>query len=97
MVSAVRPGPVYNAAMIETTSSVIAYTGMICILAAFVLETRGKLSSRGGPYLWLMTVGSGLLALRAAHSHEWAFLILEGVWCVAALWALFGRTPVPAD
>jgi len=77
--------------MIETLSSLISYIGMISILAAFVLETRGKLSSRGAPYLWLMTVGSGLLALRAAHSYEWAFLILETVWCAAAVWALFGR------
>ncbi len=74
--------------MIDTLSSLVAYTGMTCILVAFVFETRGKLSSRSSPYLWLMTVGSGLLALRAAHSNEWAFLILEGVWCVAAVWAI---------
>ena len=71
--------------------SLLAYAGMTCILAAFVLETRGKLSSRGACYLWLMTVGSGLLGLRAAYSHEWAFLILEAVWCAAAVWALAGR------
>ena len=82
--------------MIETLSSWIAYAGMSLILAAFVLETRGKLSSRGSPYLWLMTVGSGMLALRAAHSHEWAFLVLEVVWCVAAVWALSGRARAPA-
>jgi len=81
--------------MIESLSSLVAYTGMICILVAFVMETRGLLSSRGSPYLWLMSVGSGLLALRAAYSSEWAFLILEAVWCAAALWALFGRRPVP--
>ena len=83
--------------MIDTLSSLVAYTGMTCILVAFVFETRGKLSSRSSPYLWLMTVGSGLLALRAAHSQEWAFLILEAIWCVAAVWALSGRTPAPAD
>ena len=81
--------------MIETLSSLMAYTGMTCILVAFVLETRGLLSSRSGPYLALMTVGSGLLALRAAHSSEWAFLILEMVWCAAALWALLARRPMP--
>ena len=74
--------------MLETTSSWMAYAGMSCILIAFVLETRGKLSSRGGTYLWLMTIGSGLLALRAAYSQEWAFLVLEAVWCAAAAWAL---------
>ena len=80
--------------MLETTTSVMAYAGMISILVAFVLETRGKLSSRGGSYLWLMSAGSALLAVRAAYSHEWAFLVLEVIWCGAALWALLGsRNP----
>ena len=69
-------------------SEVVAYVGMLLILGAFVLETRGVLSSRSGPYLWMMAAGSALLALRAAHSQEWAFLVLEVVWCLAALWSL---------
>jgi len=74
--------------MIETASSLVAYAGMTGILVAFLLETRGVLSSRGGLYLWLMAVGSGMLALRALYSGEWAFLVLEVVWCAAAVWAL---------
>ena len=70
-------------------SAAMAYTGMACILGAFVLETRGRLNSREAAYLWLMIVGSALLAIRAAHMREWAFLILEGVWCLAAAWALW--------
>jgi hypothetical protein len=69
----------------------VAYVGMIFILAAFVLETRGVWSSRSRAYLGLMMVGSGLLALRAASSREWAFLILEIVWCIAAGLALLPR------
>jgi len=69
-------------------SSVMAYLGMLCILVAFVMETRGRMDSRGPVYLWLMTLGSGLLAVRAAHMREWAFLALELVWCAAAAWAL---------
>lgn len=72
-------------------SSAVAYVGMISILAAFVLETQGRLSSRGAVYLGLMAFGSGLLAVRAAHMREWAFLILEVVWFVAAAWALARR------
>ena len=70
-------------------SSYIAYIGMLCILIAFVFETRGRLDSRGSVYLWLMIVGSALLGMRAAHMQEWAFLILESVWCGAAAWALW--------
>jgi hypothetical protein len=79
--------------MLETLSNSVAYVGMGLVLVAFVLETRGKISSRGSAYLGLMIAGSGLLALRAAYAQEWAFLILEVVWLAAAVWALFGRRP----
>ncbi|MCH7780731.1 MAG: hypothetical protein IH848_07780 [Acidobacteria bacterium] len=74
-------------------SSAMAYSGMVCILAAFILETRGRLDSRGGVYLWMMIAGSALLAIRAAHMGEWAFLILETVWCIAAIAALLRPRP----
>ena len=66
----------------------LAYAGMLAILAAFVLETRDVLGSRSVPYLGMMAAGSALLAVRAWVSQEWAFLILEVVWCAAALAAL---------
>jgi len=71
----------------------LAYAGMFSILVAFVLETRGVLHSRGRLYLWMMIVGSGMLAVRAGAVREWAFLILEVVWCVAALLALVRPGP----
>ena len=73
-------------------SAWMAYAGMSFILGAFVLETRGRLDSRGDVYLWLMIVGSALLAFRAAHMREWAFFVLEAVWCLAAAWALWRPT-----
>jgi len=42
----------------------------------------------------LMAIGSALLALRATHVREWAFLLLEGVWCLATVWALWPRIRV---
>lgn len=74
-------------------TGLLAYAGMLLILAAFILETRGVLHSRGRLYLWMMIVGSGLLAVRAGVVREWAFLILEAVWCLAALLALFRPGP----
>ena len=73
-------------------SEIVAYAGMILILSAFVLETRGILQSKELPYLTLMALGSGLLAVRAYLIDEWAFLILEVVWFAAAflgVWTLF--------
>jgi hypothetical protein len=72
-------------------SEFVAYGGMILILAAFLLETRDILHSKAAPYLGLMALGSGLLAIRAFLIDEWAFFILEVAWFAAALlglWAL---------
>ena len=73
-------------------SEVIAYSGMMLILGAFLLETRNVLDSKNRIYLAMMAAGSGLLAIRAFLIEEWAFLILEIVWCLAALIAIFGIT-----
>ena len=69
-------------------TEILSYLGMICILAAFLLETRDILGSKDSKYLTLMAVGSGLLAVRALLIYEWAFLVLEIVWCLAAILAL---------
>ena len=69
-------------------SESIAYLGMLLILGAFVFETKDMLDSKNWIYLTMMVTGSGLLAVRALLIHEWAFLILEVFWCLAALLAL---------
>ena len=73
-------------------SESIAYIGMMSILLAFLLETRNVLHSKQPLYLFLMAFGSGLLGVRAFLIDEWAFLVLEVVWCGAAVLALFSLT-----
>ena len=73
---------------IDIFSEVISYLGMLLILTAFLLETRNIINSKEGKYLFLMAIGSGLLAIRALLIYEWAFLVLEVVWCFAAILAL---------
>jgi|TARA_B100000959_G_scaffold117730_1_gene123655 hypothetical protein len=73
-------------------SELVAYLGMILILSAFLMETRDILHSKAAPYLGLMALGSGLLAVRAYLIDEWAFFILEVAWFAAAalgLWSLW--------
>jgi len=72
----------------ETLSEAMAYVGMMSILLAFLLETRNVLHSKQPIYLFLMAFGSGLLGIRAYLISEWAFFVLEVVWCGAALAAL---------
>ena len=73
-------------------SESIAYIGMMSILLAFLLETRNVLHSKQPLYLFLMAFGSGLLGVRAFLIDEWAFLVLEVVWCGAAVLALYSLT-----
>ncbi len=75
-------------------SEAIAYSGMLLILGAFLLETRNVLDSKNWIYLTMMALGSGLLAIRALLIEEWAFLILEVVWCLAAVIALVGLSTI---
>ena len=65
---------------------------MMSILLAFLLETRNVLHSKQPLYLFLMAFGSGLLGVRAFLIDEWAFLVLEVVWCGAAVVALYSLT-----
>ena len=80
-------------------SEAIAYIGMLSILLAFLLETRNVLHSKQPIYLVMMAFGSGLLGVRAFLIEEWAFFVLEVVWCAAALVALIavGKSPVFTD
>jgi len=80
-------------------SEAIAYIGMLSILLAFLLETRNVLHSKQPIYLVMMAFGSGLLGVRAFLIEEWAFFVLEVVWCAAALVALIavGKSPVLND
>ena len=80
-------------------SESIAYVGMVCILMAFLLETRNVLHSKQPVYLFLMAIGSGLLGVRAFLIDEWAFFVLEVVWCGAAVLAMvsLGKSTVPVE
>tara|TARA_B100000900_G_scaffold37169_3_gene27880 strand:+ start:10415 stop:10657 length:243 start_codon:yes stop_codon:yes gene_type:complete len=73
---------------IEPFSEILSYLGMILILTAFLLETRNVIGSKERVYLVLMALGSGLLAIRALLIYEWAFLVLEIIWCLAAIVAI---------
>ena len=57
-------------------NELVAYLGMIMILSAFFLETRGILNSKEFPYLILMALGSGLLAVRAYLIDQSDFFLL---------------------
>jgi len=80
---------VYDQITTLANNEIVAYIGMMLILSAFFLETRDVLNSKEWPYLILMALGSGLLAVRAYLIDEWAFFILEIAWFAAAILGLW--------
>ncbi len=65
--------------------------GSLLILAAFVAALTKRLDQSGYTYLAMNAVGSTVLAVEAAISAEWGFLLLEGVWAVVSLFSIAHR------
>jgi hypothetical protein len=68
-----------------SASDAIASVGVTLILVAFVLNLAGRLERDRPAYLWLNLVGAGLACLAAAIIVFAPFIVLEGVWALAAL------------
>ena len=69
----------------------IQILGAILILIAYAAGLTGRWSSDSLPYLWLNLVGAAILAVLAATSENWGFLLLEGVWTIVTAWTLATR------
>jgi hypothetical protein len=70
---------------------VIQIVGAVMILVAYWAAQTGRWSPDALPYLWLNLVGSAILAVLAATSENWGFLLLEGVWAIVTAWSLLKR------
>ena len=58
------------------------------ILVAYAAAQAGRWSTGSLLYLVLNEVGSIILAVLAAISQNWGFLLLEGVWAIVTAWSL---------
>jgi hypothetical protein len=68
----------------------IEVAGALLILAAFALNQFAGLDRHGLPYLALNLCGAAILTGMAAAHRQWGFLLLQGVWALAALWGIVG-------
>lgn len=64
---------------------IIGIVGMICILAAFLLNQMNKWSSESLSYDTTNALGSLLLVIYALDGKAWPFVILNGVWLIYSL------------
>ena len=61
---------------------VVQVIGAVMILVAYAAAQTGRWSTDAPVYLWLNLIGSAILAVLAATSNNWGFLLLEGVWAI---------------
>jgi hypothetical protein len=76
---------------------VIQVIGALMILVAYTAAQMGRWSTTAPVYLWLNLIGSAILAVLAAMSQNWGFLLLEGVWTVVTASSLVHRRRLRAD
>jgi hypothetical protein len=74
---------------------VVQVVGALMILIAYGAAQAGRWSTDDPVYLWLNEVGSVILAVLAATSQNWGFLLLEGVWAIVTAISLFKRRRAP--
>jgi hypothetical protein len=73
------------------TAQIVQIVGSLLVLAAFAAAQAGRLDAHSTRYLVLNLLGSGVLAVEAAVTTQWGFLLLEGVWAIVSLAGLLRR------
>lgn len=66
----------------------IGFIGVFQILLAFLLNITGKLKTSDLSYILLNLAGAGLACAASILMEYLPFIILEGVWTLASIYAL---------
>lgn len=68
------------------------WAGAVLLLVAFGCSlSRASLAGQSVWYLLSNVVGSFMLAQNALHTHQWGFVLLEGMWSIVAGIGLLSR------
>jgi hypothetical protein len=72
-----------------TAADWIGSAGVALLLVAYFFNLRGWLKIDSPTYALLNLLGAGLAGLASALLHYWPFIILEAVWVLVSLAALW--------
>ena len=72
-------------------SEALQWTAAIVVLIAYGLSLTGVWSVLSYRYLTCNLIGGFGLSAAAALSHQWGFVLLEGVWGAVAGWSIISR------
>lgn len=74
-------------------SDLLGSLGVSLLLIAFLLNLRALLSSNSKYYIFLNIIGAALCGYSSYLIKFYPFVILEGVWVLAAVSSLIKRVP----
>jgi len=72
-------------------SEALQWTAAVVVLVAYALSLMGVWSVLSYRYLAFNLIGGFGLSAAAAISHQWGFVLLEGVWGAVAGWSIISR------
>lgn len=71
------------------TSDVIGSIGVMLMLVPFILNIADQLSNDSPMYIIPNLIGSGMACTASIMIDYLPFVILEGAWCCASIWAIY--------
>ena len=72
-------------------SEALQWGAAVVVLIAYALSLMGRWSVLSYRYLACNLIGGFGLSVAAVISHQWGFVLLEGVWGAVAGWSIVSR------
>lgn len=76
-------------------AEVVGSIGVGILLGVFILNLIGRMDSGSRPYAAANAVGAGIACAASLMIGFYPFVVLEGVWFIAAVTSLVRQTGAP--